>query len=180
MCPEEYSPIKELEFCFKYLNFYIGLLSALVAATLTGLLQFTLPHPRGLLLLLGPLLVIVLAVVGYKTVRVFYRRYMEAWITSLNVDEMLGLRTTLTLGPGVRPPRFKSKFHGGFITEFERRPVRKRLEQATQENWPAETLLNSVLKIGDTLRFAWWTFAVFIGAALVTAAATLRVVLAQQ
>ena len=76
---------KELEFCFKYLNFYIGLLSALVAATLTGLLPFTLPHPRGLLLLLGPLLVIVLAVVGYKTVRVFYRRYMEAWITSLKV-----------------------------------------------------------------------------------------------
>ena len=87
---------KELEFCFKYLNFYIGLLSALVAATLTGLLQFTLPHPRGLLLLLGPLLVIVLAVVGYKTVRVFYRRYMEAWITSLNVDEMLGLRTDVS------------------------------------------------------------------------------------
>jgi hypothetical protein len=45
-----------------------------------------------LLLLIGPGLLVTLEVLGYMTVRVFYHRFIEAWITSLNIDAMLGLR----------------------------------------------------------------------------------------
>jgi hypothetical protein len=60
---------------------------------ITAVFQFKAPYPLGLLLLVGPTLVVSLAILGYKTVRVFYRRFIEAWITSLNVDAMLGLRS---------------------------------------------------------------------------------------
>jgi hypothetical protein len=49
----EYSQ-RSLDKCFSYLNFYIGLLAALLAATLTGLLQVQPGDPRALLLLTGP------------------------------------------------------------------------------------------------------------------------------
>jgi hypothetical protein len=167
---------EELEFCFKYFNFYIGLLSALVAATITGFFQFALTSQRGLLLFIGPVLVVVLAVVGYNMVRVFYRRYIEAWITSLNIDAMLGLRAVPELGLEVKEPLFKSQFNEGFITEFNRPQARCLLELAKREHWSAEKLLDSVLQTGDTLRFARWTFSMFAGAALVIAVAILLVV----
>jgi hypothetical protein len=46
----EYSQ-RSLDKCFSYLNFYVGLLAALLAATLTGLLQAQPGDPRALLLL---------------------------------------------------------------------------------------------------------------------------------
>lgn len=49
----EYSQ-RSLDKCFSYLNFYVGLLAALLAATLTGLLQAQPGDPRALLLLTGP------------------------------------------------------------------------------------------------------------------------------
>jgi hypothetical protein len=35
----------QLDFFYKYLNFYVGLLSAILAGTLTGLLSFKTPYP---------------------------------------------------------------------------------------------------------------------------------------
>jgi hypothetical protein len=49
----EYSQ-RSLDKCFSYLNFYVGLLAALLAATLTGLLQAQPGDARALLLLTGP------------------------------------------------------------------------------------------------------------------------------
>jgi len=43
---------------YKYLNFYVGLNSALLAATIAGLLRQAEGDKKGLLLLFGPLLII--------------------------------------------------------------------------------------------------------------------------
>src|SRR4029453_15456501 len=85
----EYSQ-RSLDKCFSYLNFYIGLLAALLAATLTGLLQVQPGDPRALLLLTGPAAAVVLARLGYQSFRVFNRRYVEAWVTEINLQGMLG------------------------------------------------------------------------------------------
>jgi hypothetical protein len=73
----------ELGFCHQYLNFYTGLLSAILAATLTGLLSTKFKGLYELALLLGPALIFVLAWNGYSTVQTFYRRFAEAWVTAI-------------------------------------------------------------------------------------------------
>jgi hypothetical protein len=79
----EYSQ-RSLDKCFSYLNFYVGLLAALLAATLTGLLQIQPGDARALLLLTGPAAALVLARLGYQTFYVFYRRYVEACLTEIH------------------------------------------------------------------------------------------------
>ena len=82
----EYSQ-RSLDKCFSYLNFYVGLLAALLAATLTGLLQAQPGDARALLLLTGPAAALVLARLGYQTFYVFYRRYVESWVTEKPAGE---------------------------------------------------------------------------------------------
>jgi hypothetical protein len=84
------TPSGSLDKCFSYLNFYVGLLAALLAATLTGLLQAQPGDARALLLLTGPAAALVLARLGYQTFYVFYRRYVESWVTEINLQAMLG------------------------------------------------------------------------------------------
>ena len=151
---------EQLDFCFKYLNFYIGLLSALTAATIAGLIdQDTTSHFRTTLVV-GPLLILLLSFIGYKTVRVFYRRYLEAWVTSLNIEAMLGLKEPITFKEGHRLPLFPSKYGGGFITQFERKAIKAVLKRAVMNGWSAEKVLEETLKRGDTLLYAR---AVFLG-----------------
>jgi hypothetical protein len=161
---------KQLEFCFTYLNFYTGLLSALLAGVLTGLLSFKPQSTLALVLLIGPALICTLAWIGYGTVLVFYRRYIEAWITSRNIEEMLGLRPSPTYEPGIAAPPYRSKHGGGFITEFERSDVRGVLNSARQESLSAECVLAEVVKTGDTLRHARWVFWAFAIASLAASA----------
>src|SRR6266567_1929261 len=82
----------ELGFCHQYLNFYSGLLSAILAATLAGLLGLKFRGWDELTLLLGPILIGVLAYNGYNTVKTFYKRFGQAWVTTLNLESMLGIR----------------------------------------------------------------------------------------
>jgi hypothetical protein len=84
--------IAELTFCHQYLNFYTGLLSALLAATLAGLLSIKFGDWHPLVLLAGPILIVVLAINGYSTVQSFYRRFAEAWVTTINIESMLDIR----------------------------------------------------------------------------------------
>src|SRR2546423_1077405 len=79
----------ELSFCQQYLNFYSGLLSALLAATLAGLLSIKFGDLHELILLFGPALIFVLAYNGYTTVQTFYYRFVEAWVTTINLESML-------------------------------------------------------------------------------------------
>ena len=161
---------KHLGFCFNYLNFYIGLFSAILGATLAGFFA-TKPLTRlGLLLLIGPALIGLLSYFGYKTVQVFYRRFIEAWITCVNLESMLGFKPSPRYENGVQQPTYPSKHGGGFITEFERPRMRALLDQARAESWSAEKLLDEILKVGDTLRYAKMTFGGYAVAGLVAAA----------
>src|SRR5262249_36996359 len=151
----------ELEFTYKYLNFYVGLNSALLVATISGLLRQTEGDKKGLLLLFGPLLIIGLTLIGYRTIRVFYRRFIEAWITSVNIEGMLTLsNAAVNLEKGIREPRFKSS-SGSFIMQGEQAAVRKAVSQAEGEGWTAEITVKHVTVKGDTLRFARFTFLLF-------------------
>lgn len=150
----------DLEFTYKYLNFYIGLNSALLAATIAGLLRQAEGDKKGLLLLFGPLLIIGLTVNGYRTIRVFYRRFIEAWITSVNIENMLTLSGDVGLEKGIQKPRFKSS-SGSFIMQYERATIRSALKHAEGKDWTPEITIKRVAAKGDTLRFARFTFLLF-------------------
>jgi hypothetical protein len=79
----------ELSSAYQYLSFYVGLIGAILAASLAGFLRLDRGDWRGLALLAGPLMTVVLGALGYRTVDVFYRRFAEAWVSSENIATML-------------------------------------------------------------------------------------------
>jgi hypothetical protein len=134
--------------------------------TIAGLLRQAQGDKKGLLLLVGPLLIIALTLIGYRTIRVFYRRFVEAWITSPNIESMLMLSgAAVNLEKGIQKPRFKSS-SGSFIMQNERATIRKVLNQAEDKGWTAEITVKRVAAKGDTLRFARFTFLLFAIAGL--------------
>jgi hypothetical protein len=58
-----------LDFAHRNLTFYVGLLSAILAAALAGMLQADAGDPRVLSLLIAPGLAVWLAETGYSTVK---------------------------------------------------------------------------------------------------------------
>lgn len=157
----------ELDFFFKYMNFYTGILSALIAGTLTGLLSLKPLSSLGLILLLGPGLVFSISYIGYRNVRVYYRRYTEAWVTVINIKTMLGLRKMAVRPTGIFPPTYASRHGGGFITQFKRRPIQKLFDQLEKEGASAEVVVEKLLLHGDTLKFAKYTFRIFFMGAVI-------------
>ena len=149
-----------LDLCFQYLNFYTGLLVAILAATLTGFLSLKTGDIRFFALLLGPLLTVILATLGYRNVSVFYSRYIQAWVATINIESMLGIRYTSSLSQGKYAPVYRSKM-GGFLPMIERTTIEATLERAKQEQWTAEKVAATLLRIGDTLRNARYTFIAF-------------------
>jgi hypothetical protein len=160
---------ERLNFCYQYLNFYTGLLSAILAATLAGLLSIKFGEIRGIALLLGPLLTLVLATVGYLSVRVFYRSYTRAWVTRRNIEAMLGLRFAEAITTGKYHPVYASQ-SGGFLPSIERAPVQAILDTAKREQWNAEEVVQKLIKIGDVLAYARITFIAFALASIALAA----------
>lgn len=163
---------QQLKFCHDYLHFYITLLSLILGVTVGAIFDLNkLGYPFGLTLILGPIMVIFLAMYGYETIKVFYRRFIEAWITLLNIESMLGLvNYPLKLDEAVKQPLYPSKQDGSFIAQFERPIVRKILDTAEKESWPAEKLLEEVVKEGDTLKYALITLSAFSVVSLILAA----------
>ncbi len=154
----------QLGFCYQYLNFYTGLLSALLAATLFALLNMRHGMILELALLIGPGLTLALARIGYLNVKVFYSRFVEAWVTTVNIESMLRLRnaTPVDLGKDqLFTPKYETE-EGGFIASFERKPILKILKEKKK----ATEILEETVKTGDTLRYARWTFFVFGGGSL--------------
>ncbi len=152
---------EELNLCFQYLNFYTGLLVAILAATLTGLFSLKPSDPRLFALLIGPLLTVILASLGYANVRVFYSRYIQAWVATINIESMLGVRYSSSLSQGKYTPVYRSK-RGGFLPVIERTSIESILERAKQEQWTAEKVVAALLRVGDTKRNARNTFIAFI------------------
>jgi hypothetical protein len=106
-----------LDFAHRNLTFYVGLLSAILAATLAGLLNADSGNPRVFLLVIAPGLMLWLAEVGYSTVKVFYHRFIDAYFTLLNVQAMLRLNDSSWVSAEVAPPRTTSTY-GGFIAQW--------------------------------------------------------------
>jgi hypothetical protein len=106
-----------LDFTHRNLSFYVGLLSAILAATIAGLLQVGAGDLRLLWLLPGPALAVWLAEVGYSTVKVFYHRFIDAYFTLLNVQQMLRFNDPDWVASGIARPRIPSRY-GGFIAQW--------------------------------------------------------------
>jgi hypothetical protein len=155
-----------LNFCYQYLNFYTGLLVTILGATIAGILQIQQGRLRDLVLLAGPIITIILAVLGYSNVKVFYRRFIEAWITIRNIEEMLGDEYAERSGEIARPPLFRSK-QGGFVARFERYHIAQIITSAQAKGIKAEDVVELVTEAGDTLSYAKRTFSVFIGASII-------------
>lgn len=117
-----------LDFCYKYLNFYTGLLSAITAGTLTGILSIKRGDLRGLALIIAPILTVLLARIGYLNVRTFYLRFLEAWVTQRNIRAMLNLKFNTNI-KGIEQPLYIRE-DDSFITQSERYPVTQILNRA--------------------------------------------------
>ncbi len=105
---------------------------AILAATLTGFLSLKSGDIRLFALLLGPLLAVILASLGYANVKVFYSRYIQAWVVTINIESMLGIRYASSLSQGKYAPAYRSKM-GGFLPMIERTSIESTLERAKQE-----------------------------------------------
>jgi hypothetical protein len=150
----------ELRFCHQYLNFYSGLLSALLTATLAGLLSIKFGDLHELILLFGPALIFVLAYNGYTTVQTFYHRFVEAWVTTINLESMLQIR----YAPQPIQLRYKPKFisnQKSFIPTIEEERIKGILEAGEKKEAEQVTKELGESKKGTTLANAKITFIAF-------------------
>ena len=153
--------LAELGFCHQYLNFYTGLLSAILAATMLGFLNIKFGDLHALALLLGPVLIVVLAINGYLTVRTFYRRFAEAWVTTINIESMLQIRYPKEKPITLVPEPLYSSYEKSFISTYYWPKIKKVFDKARVEKWKAEQLAEELGKKGTTLFNAKITFFVF-------------------
>jgi len=152
----------ELNLLYQYLNFYVGLLSVILAATLTGVLgaQSLNRSIRELYLLVGPLLILSFSRIGFSTVNVFYWRFVQAWVSTANIEAMLQLSGGGQLDAEVKEPPYPSKY-GGIIPQVERSPLKEIFDQGKMESWPAEEVVRRLVETGVTRVNARWTFISF-------------------
>jgi hypothetical protein len=94
---------------------------------------------------------------------VFYRRYVESWVTEINLQAMLG-----TQHAGERDsigrPTVQSQ-SGGWIARGERAKVKKAIRSAAN----AESLVDELTRLGETRHYAKRTFLVFVVIAVLLA-----------
>jgi len=154
----------ELGFVFQYFNFYIGLLSAIAAATLTGILNLNTTQRAtnhwDLVLLSGPIAILLLSLLGYQSIKVYYHRFTEAWVTKINIESMLSLQTNENREESIRKPSYPSE-NGGFITQVDNPKLTKVFDLALKESCNAEQLSQRLVEVGFTLTHARWTFICF-------------------
>jgi hypothetical protein len=94
---------------------------------------------------------------------VFYRRYVESWVTEINLQAMLG--TEHVEGPeSIGRPTVRSQ-SGGWIARGERAEVKKAIRSAAD----AESLVDELTRLGDTRHYAKRTFLVFVVIAVLLA-----------
>lgn len=165
----------ELNFFFQYLHFYIGLLSAIMGATLAGLLDIPANDLRGLILLIGPALILILSHVGYNNVQAFYRRFTESWVTKFNIESMLNLHKGKPVEKGIQKPIYASR-RGGFIPEIEWKSLKAVFNEAEKNKSSGEEVAQKLVGVGSTLVYANWTFKAFSTTAILLTIANIAIV----
>lgn len=149
-----------LELCHKYFIFYVGLLSAILVAAITAFLRLE-PKPTGLLLVsLIPIVNIPLAWLGHRTIKVFFQRAIAAWITGMNLEQIIGLGGTDIIPIGAEL-RFPGKT-GGLLPSHERKEIHEILDSASS----AEEVLEAVSRKGISLRYSKWVLFIYAGLSL--------------
>ena len=122
---------------------------------------------HALALLLGPVLIIILAINGYATVETFYRRFAEAWVTTINLESMLRIRYPKEESIHLDPEPLYLSIEDSFISTYYWPPLKRIFEQAKNKQWRAERLAKELGRKGTTLINAKITFRAFgIAAAL--------------
>jgi hypothetical protein len=93
---------------------------------------------------------------------VFYRRFTEAWVTTINIEEMLQLNNPQLLDANISPPKYPNK-HNAFIPEIEFNPLRKIFDGIKVQPGAAELLASTLAQKGAThgkVRIAFSTFVI--------------------
>jgi hypothetical protein len=111
-----------------------------------------------------------LARLGYQTFYVFYRRYVESWVTEINLQAMLGTEYA-SERDSIGRPTVQSQ-SGGWIARGERTEVRKTIRSAAD----AESLVIELTRLGDTRHYAKRTFLVFVVIAVLLAIVSVVIV----
>ena len=106
-----------LDFAHRNLSFYVGLLSAVLAGVVAGLLSVDPGDRRVFALLIGVGLMVALAEVGYSTVAAFYHRFVDGYFTLVNIQQMLRLNESTWVSAELGEPYVRSKF-GGFMAQW--------------------------------------------------------------
>jgi hypothetical protein len=156
----------ELASAYQYLSFYIGLVGALLAATLAGYLHLDKGDGRGIALLAGPLMSAILGILGYDTVSVFYRRFAEAWVSAENLSTLLGWYDRKSWESDVPP--YPATLNGGPLARPLNPLITGIFDRGRTEHWTAEQMARAIHAESPTLRYALLTFASYsaIGVAL--------------
>jgi hypothetical protein len=68
-------------------------------------------------LLIGVALILVLAELGYSTVAAFYHRFIDAYFTMINIQQMLRLNDRNWIAGQLGEPYARSKY-GGFMAQW--------------------------------------------------------------
>jgi hypothetical protein len=144
---------QELGFFFQYFNFYIGLVSAILVLSVTGLLNLDMGDERAFLLLVGPLLIIGVGRIGYSNIDTYYRRFTNAWVTKTNLERMLFAQTAENEEEDIRPPPYPSE-GGSFIVQIKWPSIQKVFDDGIKYNWSAEQVAQALLEGGTTLSYA--------------------------
>ncbi len=155
-----------LSLYYQYLNFYTGLLSTIIGVTIAGILQASRGELRSLVLLVGPVITVTIAKVGYNNVKVMYARAVEAWVTMRNIEEMLGDTFVNKLEGSNHQPLFLNK-QGGFIARIEQHPFEETIRVAHKQGLNAGQIVIRLIEVGNSVKFAKITFGVFLAASVV-------------
>lgn len=150
-----------LKISYQYFNFYTGFIIAILGVTIITIVQATPGQIRNIVMISGPILAILLSVLGFATVKVFYRRFIEAWVTLRNIEEMLGNEQEMIMKQINRKPLFQSK-HGGFIARFERSQIEEIIRDSQSKGQLAEEVVERITETGDVLSYLKKTFIIFI------------------
>jgi hypothetical protein len=141
-----------LDFAHRNLIFYVGLLSALLAAVVAGLLNVHQGDRRAFGLLIGAALILVLAEVGYSTVEAFYHRFIDAYFTLINIQQMLRLNDWNWIAAESGKPYARSKYGGVMAQWVDPIDWLKRHQELTVEEAKEIAMKSQPVKHRDILK----------------------------
>jgi len=142
----------------KRLNFFVGIASALIAATIGGMLQVKAGW-QYLLLIPGPLMAIVVARLGIKACIRIYQRAFEAVTKKAKIEALLGLDV---------PPRVATQDQKWWLTEqyIPQRYLRDRDALTGCQQQCSEAWVSHLIKHGPYSKIALYLQVAFVIAAV--------------